>query len=798
VFCTSGLGSEAKGLIEEINAKHPSLIRAFTPADIVELLVNAGYLSRPRRHDTPFPRFSNESILAVLETGLVWIETPTDPNTGERQGLVAYTQDGIPITNPAHLPDFRGTDFRLREFDWIPVDANPVAPNRPIPHQSIVRVMPGEDWSDFRPSRPSDFVGREHTILSINSFLESVSARRTNTRIFGIKGRSGWGKSSILLKIADHYRQMLAPLAYVLPVDCRSAQNFNFPDLAVRKALKDAYADGFLLPLFRQEYESVRNPFESEAYRAAIQELDGSARLLVIVFDQFEEIIHRSDLSGAFQRFAEIAYAADELSSNIVLGFSWKTDGTTSTDNPGYQLWHSFSDRRRDFEVTPFTRDEAEEFLRHASASAGTPVSRDAKRFMLEQYSGFPWLLKKLFVNYVETQGKPKNENRYSPDELDIAKLFDADLLELSEAEHSAIRFVAENAPIEIYRVSDRYSVKTANSLLSRRLIIQSGDAVLPYWDIFREYILTRRIPFVPLTYVPTLSGRKLVSALRLLSGFQQCTYDQLADRMKMSIHTADNVVRDLTNMGLIAPHRLEGFFEVFDLSGEEATRRIVDFVRRHAIFQQIELVVAKTQSFALASIFDKVAESYSFISPSTKTLETYIKKIVNLSANVGLIRREGGQFVIGAPIQDIMKINIARKALIDTEVFRAHAPPSQVAHLLEWLQNGPRSLSEVRARKLRNAAFAANALGLAVTENDTVAARTVSTHDIVGAIVAAAGNQETINFAIERLRETPGLQGREIGEEISDMFQLDWSPGSCSRYGTGLRTWATWIIEHR
>lgn len=793
IFCISGFGSDAKGLIEEINRKHPNLIRTFDPNEIVRLLEETNLIGRPKRDSQQFGQFSDESHLVVLEERLLWVETPTDTKSGERIGLVAYGEDGNLLKDVPRLPDLRDTDFRLREFDWL-------SPNGPIggrasTHQSVVRVSPGESWSDLRPSRPRDFVGRTTIINSIKAFFDAVCKRETSTRLFGVKGRSGWGKSSLILKIADASEHPAT--TYIYPVDCRAAQNFDFPDLAINKALKESYADGFLLPLFREDFETTRNPFESPGYKAANSELENTKRLLVIVFDQFEEIIHRSDLAGAFQRFSELAYAAGELNGNIVLGFSWKTDGTTSTDNPGYQFWHSLADHRRDFEIRPFNREEAEDFLRQASESAGKPISRDAKRFILEQYSGFPWLLKKLFVNHIETGGTI-DADQFLPKELDIRNLFDSDLSELSDAEHSALKFVAENSPVEIYKVSDRYGTAITNSLLSRRLVIQSGDAVSPYWDIFKEYILTRRIPFVPLTYVPSLSGRKLVSAIRLISDDSQGTYEDLAKGMSISIHTADNIVRDLTNMGLVSPDRQFGVFAIFDLSGEEITRRIVDFVRRHVIYGHIEAAILKAREFSPEDIFFDVASSYSFISPNKQTLDTYIKKIVNLAANVGLIKREGNKFVLGSPIQDILKVNISRKALIGSEVFRGHAPPIQVHHLLEVLRNGDKTMTFLKDQGLRNATFAANALGLTQTEDGIVSPRSKfsSSTNLETVIAKAGAHQETINYAIAQLTENPRLPGREIGEAISDMFQLDWSPSSANRYGTALRAWATWVAE--
>jgi len=147
IFCISGIGSDAKGLIEEINSKHSNLIRTFDPGEIVGLLEECELLSRPQRSKTSFEHFNDESHLVILEERIIWVETPIDSKSGERIGLLAYAEDGSPIKDIATLPDLRETDFRLREYDWLTSNSSTLG--RVPTHQSVVRVTPGESWSDF-------------------------------------------------------------------------------------------------------------------------------------------------------------------------------------------------------------------------------------------------------------------------------------------------------------------------------------------------------------------------------------------------------------------------------------------------------------------------------------------------------------------------------------------------------------------------------------------------------------------------------------------------------------------------
>src|SRR5208283_1387011 len=253
----------------------------------------------------------------------------------------------------------------------------------------VVEVIPGEEWSDYRPSRPIDFVGRQGLIHEIREFFDRVKCGKTSSRLFGIKGQSGWGKSSLALKLADELR---AEGIYIFPVDCRAAKTSYYADLAVSRAIQ--WAEQYISPgpLFRITPKVETNPFEDPSVQELLRQTQAQKSVICVIFDQFEEIIHKSELSATFARMRELALAADEARAPFAVGFSWKTDGTVGSDYPGYHLWHSLSDRRKDFVIDRFAREDADGFIVLAQRESRQSLRRNIIKFIVENYAGYPWL----------------------------------------------------------------------------------------------------------------------------------------------------------------------------------------------------------------------------------------------------------------------------------------------------------------------------------------------------------------------------------------------------------------------
>ena len=109
---------------------------------------------------------------------------------------------GRRIVSTDQLNELKTRKNSFSSFQWLgeePVDTK-ISEGLKEEYNNIVPVISGDDWTDYRPARPEDFVGRKKILSNIFEFWENVNRGSSNTRLFSIKAPSGMGKSSVVLK----------------------------------------------------------------------------------------------------------------------------------------------------------------------------------------------------------------------------------------------------------------------------------------------------------------------------------------------------------------------------------------------------------------------------------------------------------------------------------------------------------------------------------------------------------------------------------------------------------------------
>lgn len=789
IFTISPLGSEARTRMEKMNAKRKrEFLRVYLPNDVVFLLLQCEALIAPSfPTDRPI---SLERYLCLFEGRRVWVACVLNAAREAPEGYLAWDgETGAPI-EPNSAPTIADTDFPHADIGWLQHASNQ---RREVSAaQPLTEVIAGDEWRDYRPSRPDDFVGRSGIISDIANYFELVKSRTTKTRLIGIKGRSGWGKSSLALKIA---KELEDRSVFVSVLDCRSAALSSYPDLALYKALTSGCEKLYSGGLFAPRFEHRANPFEDENVKTFLQDVQRRKAVICLIFDQFEAIIHREDLGSLFSRMRELAFFADEFGGSIVFGFSWKTDGMIISDNPGYHMWHSLADRRRDFEVDKFTREDADAFINLALRSAGKSLPSPVLRFIREQYAGYPWLLKKLIRHCVDALSNTETERDVNSF-FRVTELFDADIQELSSSDNAALRFIAREAPVEQHIASEQCGSAAIEHLINRRLVVQSGNKLSPYWDVFRDYLISGQIPRIPNTYIPTLSVRKIRSVLRFMVGRKKSSYLKLSGQLGMSMGTTDNMVRDLSNMGLIIPDRPNQKFEIVCRSPSDATKCIVDYLQSHSIFLNAKKHIESGKKVNLDRLVELARSDFEFISIDESTLRVYVRKIATYCLDFGLFRRERLSFALHTPVENILEVDVGRQSLNSSDIFLGAASPARVIDLLMYMRNGKiKNRWDADKYDLRNAIFASSSLGLIEHKNGHVRLliEFEREEEVKIAVVEAARRVEPFPTTIERA-DFDQLDALDFGVQIADIFEKNWAPNSCKRYGFALREWYVWL----
>jgi hypothetical protein len=198
--------------------------------------------------------------------------------------------------------------------------------------------------------------------------------------------------------------------------------------------------------------------------------------------------------------------------------------------------------------------------------------------------------------------------------------------------------------------------------------------------------------------------------------------------------------------------------------------------------------------------VLDEARHEYQFLSIDERTLTNYVRKILTYVVNFRLAEKVGRYFVLREPIGDVLSETPRIGRVATPDLLRPAAPPERVVFAIEEVAAGRISTAEhAKASGLRNAAMLAVMLGLLTQDRGRLSApkATGDRRDIESSLRSVVGDVEPFKTAFSGF-EFEGASSDEIGSFLADIFDLDWSPASCRRYGAAYKRWIDWMSSQR
>lgn len=771
-----GLTKDGFELARKLEAQD-SKFKLITSLEIQALVHRKGWVPK---FDEGEIQISDEAIL-VTSSGLCALAKQLDPNTHLPISVLVKRMNGV--VNSADLALLADSDYcgGLAVVDVaVANNSAPYVVGSDAPNLFTV-VGSSADFEYQFPAAPKYFIGREDVLAKVGF----VGENKGQARVIVLNAQSGWGKSSLALRLADQVR---GSGGFAIVYDTRTAGAASYVAASIRKALTEAVQAGKLEMPSDPSFASLRS---SLATLQAAYRMGGSAPMLIF-FDQFENVFRNSRIT---QEFRDLAIGVREIEAPITIGFSWKTDLFGLTEGYPYQLRDEIRGSALVLSIDPFGPSEVNTLLARLGKASHTKLSNDLRQRLREYSQGLPWLLKKL-GNHILTQLQAGvSESELLSEALNIERLFDQDLANLETREVDAIKVIAKEAPVAVAEIIERVSPEIIQSLVDQRLLVRVGERLDTYWDTFREFLISGKVAIED-TYIlrqwPLSTANLLTFLVR--NGGEMTTPDVVRE-LGTSSNVIFNASRDLRQLGILA--QKPGVLVMVDsLRGEDVTEnhiraRVNKSLRRHKIFSCIrELAMqSKMQQIETESLAQKMPSLFPAVDVSEKTWRIYTAVFVAWLEYAGLLQVRGRVLILNvAPATGVRLLGVSSKN--KSRTFPQSRPSAAIRLLESIVIEGSVSLTP----SMRKANADLQSLGVIGGDgnilNQQIALQILDVQTRSHVLTELVSKLPGASAAILLVREHPDSKQEDIGAILEAAYSARWEPDTAKKAGSMFKAW--------
>ena len=763
---------QVAGLIAEmkIDPRNPNLY-FWGPEKIFELLESAKIITPLDTNDIKLT--ITKTILSHTYFGTFYIlilmkdTIPTQFSVYDAKKVSSIGANDI-------IEKLKNTIPEIKDLEFLPIPSEDEQTTGKESKETVAEVQESENWYDYLPASTKHFIGRKDLRLSLFNFFNQVSSKETSRRVFYIDGKSGWGKSSLITDLRGrsknkHYRKRY----FVLVVDARSASSSNFVALAFDKLVKNAMKVGFLKKtLFCQKLDIVSS-FDilgSGSVLQLLEDLENQNKALILIFDQFEDVFRKPGLFKAFHKF--LLDVAD-IKSNLILGFSWKSEINIPIDHEAYNLWQQAKNFALCISMREFNPSEINGVIKQLDRSIDKPIDLDLKRRLIESSQGFPWLIKKLCIHTYNQINAGKTIENLVEQDLNCEALFKDDLEGLSPEETKALKYIAkcsfEGNFFDATEVDEKINESVITALINKRLVVKSGTKYNVYWDIFRDYLVTNEVPPIGESYILRQYVSLCIDVYKLFKDQAKLNLNELKELhpRHSGIRTLDNILRELRSIGLI--QKAGDYFQLShtEISATEDGFRkyISEKFTRYTPYLKLHKI--ENKNIGIPEIVSTLKDIFRGSLFTGKTWSTYAKylvswfKFANLDIQDKLTDLKKGRYVLTGKSRQLDFIP-DRHPKKDLDVFRNLKDQSKLENF----------------SKIYHALYDLKSIGLIkylnktvyLTEKGKLIQTKFGTKEFENLIAIESLKLKKLKQASKYFSEYPSCTRREFKEALSDL----------------------------
>jgi len=675
------------------------------------------------------------------------------------------------------------TDLDVLEI----IDNNPIVVTEEDNERDIIlQIRESENWYEHAPASFQHFIGRLNLRRNLKGFLEKVRTGNTEKRIFFLDGKSGWGKSSLLaeLKGSSLNLKFWKGRFFVSAIDTRSASSANFIGLAFKKMVEDAIQNGFIERNIFTKKLIIASPHDilaDDSIKLLFKELKRTKKLLVLIFDQFEDQFRKENLFDAFYKFC---LDIDSYKSNLVVGFSWKSEINIPIGNPSHPKFIHLRDYAYQITIPAFTKNDVKQIIKQLEKTINTSIGIELQNKLIQMSQGFPWLAKKLCIHTMNQFNEGKTIDELIEEELNYKELFEKDLLGIDGNERKALNYIAKRAydgnPFEISEY-ETIEQDVINSLIHNRLIIRTGSSYNIYWDIFRDYVLGKEIPAIGESYILRNSGKACLDCFLTFKTNQTYSLSQLCDLYPNSIseNSMGNILIELRSIGLVKKTSGKDEYLLTPKVNQVSSKFFKDYISKKLsnYTPYLELLKIKKEIIQVTDIVTVLKSIFKTEKFEDNTWSTYAKYLI--------IWFKMSDLPIKEKIVDIVKGRGNVRILNKYDQVPGYSPLVCIKSFEKYKKNGDALIQ----RKIRDLIL----MDLISEDGETI----YSGYNIQQRIAEEAGKNHLIKYTYDIIKLNGKLKSNGLIKKLGNKLQSYSSEASKRQVASVLLSWANFLMSY-
>jgi hypothetical protein len=423
---------------------------------------------------------------------------------------------------------------------------------------------------------------------------------------------------------------------------------------------------------------------------------------------------------------------------------------------------------------------------------------------LIESSQGFPWLIKKLCIHtYKQIQAGKTIENLVEQD-LNCEALFKDDVEGLSPEEIRALKYIAkcsfDGNFFDATEVDEKINEPVITALINNRRVVKSGTKYNVYWDIFRDYLVTGKVPPIGESYILRQYVKVCFDVYKLFNNQEKFNLDRLKKLHPRhpGIRTLDNILRELRSVGLI--RKVGDYFQIGQ-SGISATE---DCFREYMSkkFERyspyLKLSNLESKEIGIPEIVSTLKDIFRGTSFTEKTWRTYAKYLISWFqfANIDIQGRlagiKKGRYGITGRLQQFDNRGTwtpQQRPKKDIDVFCNLMDQSKIDNFGRFYKPFYDLKSIGLITYSGNKAY--------LTEKGELILKKIGKKEFEKSIAIEALKTKKVKQAAKYFFEHPKCTRRELGEALSDSTSNIKSEIYKKQANNVLYAWAKFIYDH-